>query len=482
MEKRNRRTGILLALPVMLGLIVFILVPFVLTVYYSLTFGMGGAQFVGLSNYMKVYQSEMFRMAVWNTCRFLLLGIPLIMVFSFGIALLAEKALFCGRFIRLSLLFPLMVPVASTVMVVEIVLAEKGVLNTWLGFFGLPVEDWLNSPAAFTVLVVLFLWKNTGYAVILLLAGMRMIPKDYYDSAALDGANALQRLRHITLPLLQPTLFFTFVISVLNSFKSFREAFLIGGAHPHESIYLLQHFMNNNFENLNYPRLSVAAITVFAVIFAASLPEAKADAVYTELARGAEGDTVSYLEIGKTDAGIFYRHMLYDALEALYPKGYTVPTDAETVSLSEIGEGIRSLSQLAVLVPLPALSLCMALLVGLGISSMVHREKRAVRKFAGAVVLLLLSLAGVLLVSSRIDIPNSLLPSDNIFYVSHYRALYVSLREIVEEYGVQKSSLGTMVGRIPLLFSLYQCELVFAVCFTVTAGCIHVLQKRRIAE
>lgn len=267
MEKRNKRTGFLLALPVLCGLIVFILAPFLLTVYYSFTFGMGGMQFVGLANYTKVYQSDMFRLAVINTSRFLLLGIPLIMLLSFTAALLLDKVLLGGRFMKLALLFPLMVPVASTVMVLEIFLAEKGVLNAWLGFFGLPMVDWLNSPSAFTVLILLFLWKNMGYNVIILLSGLKMIPKDYYDTASLDGANAFQKLRHITLPLMQPTLFFTFVISLLNSFKSFREAFLIGGTHPHESIYLLQHFMNNNFENLNYSRLSVAALTVFSVIF-----------------------------------------------------------------------------------------------------------------------------------------------------------------------------------------------------------------------
>lgn len=267
MEKRNKVIGFLLALPVLSGLLIFILIPFLLTIYYSFTFGMGGNQFAGLANYVKVYNSEMFQLAAFNTTRFLLLGIPLIMVLSFFIAILADRVIAGSRFIKLSLLFPLIVPVASTVMVVEIFLAEKGILNTWFSFFGLPAEDWLNSPAAFTVLIILFLWKNTGYNVVLILSGLKMIPEDYYDSAALDGANSFQKLRHITLPLMQPTLFFTFVISLLNSFKSFREAFLIGGSHPHQSIYLLQHFMNNNFENLNYPRLSVAALTVFSVIF-----------------------------------------------------------------------------------------------------------------------------------------------------------------------------------------------------------------------
>ena len=87
-------------------------------------------------------------------------------------------------------------------------------------------------------------------------------------SPASEGASYWQTLRYITLPLMTPTFFFILIVSIINSFKSFREAYLLGGANPHESIYMLQHFMNNNFQNLSYQRLSVAALLVFLVIFA----------------------------------------------------------------------------------------------------------------------------------------------------------------------------------------------------------------------
>lgn len=104
--------------------------------------------------------------------------------------------------------------------------------------------------------------------MILLLAGLNMIPGELYQSAAIEGAGGMQKFVRITLPLMWPSSFFAFVISVTNSFKSYREVFLLGGNHPHDSIYLLQHFLNNNFENLNYQRLSVAATLLFALIFA----------------------------------------------------------------------------------------------------------------------------------------------------------------------------------------------------------------------
>ena len=87
-----------------------------------------------------------------------------------------------------------------------------------------------------------------------------MIPQGLFDTASIEGANGWQKLRYVTLPLLKPSLMFSAVIGMINSFKSYREAFLLSGKHPHESIYMLQHFLNNNFENLNYARLAVASV------------------------------------------------------------------------------------------------------------------------------------------------------------------------------------------------------------------------------
>jgi multiple sugar transport system permease protein len=117
------------------------------------------------------------------------------------------------------------------------------------------------------VLLVLYIWKNSGYNIILFLAALNAIPTAYYEAADLDGAGKFRQLFGITLPLIVPYLFFIVVISVINSFKSFREAFILFGSHPHQSIYMIQHFMNNNFQNLNYIRLSVGAILIFTVIF-----------------------------------------------------------------------------------------------------------------------------------------------------------------------------------------------------------------------
>jgi multiple sugar transport system permease protein len=126
----------------------------------------------------------------------------------------------------------------------------------------------MNSPSAFASLVALYIWKNCGYNIVLFLAALNSVPRECREAAEIDGAGGRERLFGVTLPMIAPHSFFVLVISVANSFKAFREAYMLYGSYPNRSIYMLQHFMNNNFENLNYIRLSVAAIMVFLVIFA----------------------------------------------------------------------------------------------------------------------------------------------------------------------------------------------------------------------
>ena len=115
----------------------------------------------------------------------------------------------------------------------------------------------------------LYLWKNTGYSVILLLSGLVTIPEDHYGAARLDGATAWQRFRYITMPQMWYSIFFAVVFSLINAFKCFREIFLIGGTSPHEDIYMLQHFISNSFEHLSYPKLAVASVLLLLVVTAA---------------------------------------------------------------------------------------------------------------------------------------------------------------------------------------------------------------------
>ena len=265
--KHMEKKGVCLAAPAVLGFLVFYVLPMGVTLWQSVSFG---GMFVGLENYRITFENHMFRLAVGNTLRFLGVALPLILVIALGLALLLAEKFPGNRFFRLILLYPMLVPVAATVMVVQIFLGTRGVLNTFLIQWGFSRQDWIYSSWAFLILVLLYLWKNTGYAVILLLAGLAMIPKEYMEMARMDGAGRWKCLYYIRLPLLGPMILFTALISLLNAFKCFREAILIGGNYPHESIYMLQHYMTNNFNNMNYMEISVTSTFIFLVIFIAA--------------------------------------------------------------------------------------------------------------------------------------------------------------------------------------------------------------------
>lgn len=258
--RSKKNSGLPLVLPALLGFLIFYFIPFLITVWYSFSFGIGARQFVGVENYKNVLGNDLFLLAAGNTLRFLVTGIPAVLVVSFFLALLLQIPFRGERFFRLSFLYPLMLPVASIVMVVRLLFEKNGMLNKVFFEGG---TNWVNSKWAFWIMVILFLWKNTGYHILIFFSGLQMIPKEYYDNAKLDGAGGFKCFRSITFPLMLPISGFNFLLAMMNAFKCFREAFLIGGTHPHESIYLLQHFMNNNFDNLNYQRISVASVLMF---------------------------------------------------------------------------------------------------------------------------------------------------------------------------------------------------------------------------
>ena len=210
--------------------------------------------------------NSVFQLAFGNTLLFLVVAIPLIIIISFAIALMLKEQVKKFQILKSVLLLPYIMPVVGSVCLVELLFAQNGIINEGLYTLGLPVADWLHSEWAFVAVVLLYLWKNTGYAVILLLSGLVTISDDLYSAASLDGANKRQLLRYITIPQMWYSIFFATVFSLINAFKCFREIFLIGGTHPHTSIYMLQHFINNAFDKLNYPKLAVASVLMFIVI------------------------------------------------------------------------------------------------------------------------------------------------------------------------------------------------------------------------
>lgn len=268
-RRREACAAWLLLTPSLLGVTVFYLLPFAETVRRSFCDTLG-QRFVGWDNYSSVLQNAAFRLAAGNTARFIATCLPLLLLLSLVLALaLRAKALGAGRardVFFTTFLLPMVLPVSAIALLWRVLFAQNGLLNAALAALGGQAVDFMGSDTAFWVLIATYLWKNIGYDSVLFRAGLGSIPKDLYEAAAVDGAGALKSFTAITLPGLVPTLLLTGILSLLNSFKVFREAYLVAGAYPQESIYLLQHLFNNWFLALDLPRLTAAAVLMAAVL------------------------------------------------------------------------------------------------------------------------------------------------------------------------------------------------------------------------
>lgn len=265
-------------MPSFAGVMIFVIFPFADVVGRSFHTAITG-QYVGTGNYETIFANSAFLMAVKNTFRFTAVGIPLLVVLGLAAALPLGKSKYVQT-IKSLYLFPMAMPTATIVVVWRMIFAEKGFLNKYAALsasaLGLDFPenvDFLGSGAAFYVLIGTYIWKNLGYTVVLWLAGILSVNGDILEAAAADGAGKWQSLWLVLLPNLKGSLYTIVVLSFLNSFKIYREAYLVAGAYPHDSIYLLQHLFNNWFVNLDLDKMAAAAVVcaVFLSVFILTL-------------------------------------------------------------------------------------------------------------------------------------------------------------------------------------------------------------------
>ena len=261
-----KQGGLLFALPGLVGFAIFFIGPFLISLGYAFLDRPVGGSFVGFSNFLALFTNKAYRLGLFNTLKFIGVSVPLNMGLSLGVAMLINRLTRHRELFSLLFLIPLVIPSGSMAFFWKMMFAYDGALNGWLISHDWLRVNWLDSGWAFLVMVLIFVWKNLGYNMILFLAGLGNIPGDYYEAAAVDGANPWQSFRYITLPHLIPTGILTLIMSIINSFKVFKEIYLITGSYPHDSIYTLQHFMNNMFSSLNYPRLTTATTVLVALI------------------------------------------------------------------------------------------------------------------------------------------------------------------------------------------------------------------------
>jgi multiple sugar transport system permease protein len=266
-NKRDYLACLIFLGPSLLGFALFYLIPFCGGLYYSLIESPASRRFVGLTNYTNLLRSTAFLKATVNTLIFTAYSVPLLIAFSLGLALLLNRSGYCQKFLKTVFVSAMAVPVASIALFWQIIFDVRGPLNLQMMAWGGTPVDWLNTCWARVVILSVYLWKNLGYNMVLFLAGLQNIPQGYYELAKLEGANAWQGFWKVTVVYLTPTLFFVFIISIINSFKVFRETYLIAGDYPHDSIYMLQHYINNNFMVLDYQKLTAAALVFAAIIY-----------------------------------------------------------------------------------------------------------------------------------------------------------------------------------------------------------------------
>lgn len=251
--------------PSMLGVGVFVLIPSLDVVVRSF-FSATGTKFEGIGNYVDVINNSAFQLAVKNTVLFLVVCIPLLLSLSFGVALVISKAPRIGNALRSAFLLPMAVPVTSIVLIWNLFFNDAGYANAILCSFGNYDIDWMGTGMSFWILVGAYVWKNLGYNVVLWSAGLATVPRELYEAALVDGASGWQRFRYITLPAIMPMFYTVCVLAVLNSFRLFREAYLVAGSYPNENMYMLQHLFNNWFLSLSVDKLSAGAVIVFSVV------------------------------------------------------------------------------------------------------------------------------------------------------------------------------------------------------------------------
>ena len=265
-RRRTRFSSSCFLLPSVLGVLLFFLIPFGVVIYYAFVDNPVGGEFVWFDNFVRVWKNAAFRQAGKNTLMFSAVAVPLTVVLSLMLAMMLEAKIPMKSQFRTFFLSPMMVPVASVVLIWQVIFHYNGALNSLLSLFGAEPIDWLKSRYSQLVIVLLFLWKNLGYDMILFMAALSGIPREQLEAAEVDGAGPWKRFWKIKLRYISPSLLFVTLLSLINSFKIFREVYLLTGKYPYESLYMLQHFMNNTFLNIDYQKLSAAAILMFTVM------------------------------------------------------------------------------------------------------------------------------------------------------------------------------------------------------------------------
>ena len=255
-------------LPGLIGILMFYVAPFFGGIWYSLTDGSFENAFVGFENYVKVWQNTMFQMGLKNTMELSLICAPSLFLLSFLLSLILNRIRPAGGFFRSSALLPYLMPSSAVLIIWLLWFDYGGPVNHLITALGGQRIAWLQGAELRVPVVLMFLWKNLGFCIIIFLAALQAIPVSLYEYAELEGASFMRQAFSITLPLIVPSAFLVFILSWVNAFRIFKEVYFIGGAYPDEALYTLQNYMNNMYGKLNYQNVTTAAYSFAVIVFA----------------------------------------------------------------------------------------------------------------------------------------------------------------------------------------------------------------------
>lgn len=275
-SRRNLRNGLLFVSPWLVGFLGFNLYPIIASAYYSLTqySGVGAPTWVGFLNYNVMFTRDpLFWVSMWNTLYMALIGLPITIVIGVSIALLLNMRIPAQGVFRTLFFAPSIVPIiGATILFLWVFNPQYGLMNQLLGLFGLHGPGWFTSPNwSKPALILLGVW-GVGNAMVIYLANIQNIPKSLYDAAAVDGAGLLGQFRHITLPMLTPSIFFNLVMGFIGTFQYFTQAFVSTSGGPYNStLFYALYLFNQAFSYFNLGYASALAWVLFILVLIVTL-------------------------------------------------------------------------------------------------------------------------------------------------------------------------------------------------------------------
>jgi multiple sugar transport system permease protein len=288
---RRRRSGLfsdplmgyLFTLPVIVSLSVFLIGPIIYAFFLSFqsfTFlDPEGAQFVGLDNYLKLFEDERFHRALFNTSIYSLGVIPVQVSIALVLALIVNSKIKGKTFFRVAYFLPTVTSTVAVSVMFLFLFKKDGLLNHFLGWFGISARSWFDDVAfALPSIMVMAVWSTVGQFMVIYLAGLQDIPDDLYEAAQIDGANRWQQFWYITLPMLKPTTFFIVVMSIIGTFQVFDQMYVISGGDGgplDATLTVVLYLYNKAFKDFEMGYASAIAFFLFCVILILTLIQRK---------------------------------------------------------------------------------------------------------------------------------------------------------------------------------------------------------------